>query len=427
MNTRRPNRFLTLGPVWLLCIFVLTSCAQVPPQITELWPFGSPPTPTGEPPAAISMLGWTGAPAENAQLQRAITDFEQLHPTWRVAGSLTPDYPAALATALNSASPPDIFLAYGHQLADLVAAGRLLPLPAAYPVDRAITPNLSAATQVDGQNYCFPHDVAVLSLFYNPALFARVEAPLPTSASTWTELRAAADATSDAINGLYGMALAFDTSRLYPFLLQSDTDSDIWRGADAITAVEYFMDLYNDGLAAEPAEFNATWNGEAFGLGRAAMTIEGNWLVDYLATEFPDFEYGVVELPAGPSSRGTTAFVSCWVVNRAAADPAAALELAAFLSAPEVAADWADASHNLPPTLDQATAWLADNPTYGPFVAGLGYARPWTGTEGFIGQIEAVNTAMRMWYNDEATTPELVARLAQVGAVAGESPTQSAP
>jgi multiple sugar transport system substrate-binding protein len=367
------------------------------------------------------MLGWTGTPAENAQLQTAIADFERLHPTWRVAGRLTPDYPAVLSTALSSATPPDLFLAYSHQLGDLVADGRLLALPATYPVE--IAPNLAAAIQVDGQNYCVPHDVSVLALFYNPAIFAEGEVPPPTSAWGWTDLRAAAEATSDAVNGLYGLALAFDTSRLYPFLLQADNDGDVWRGLDATTAVETVMDLYNDSLAAEPATFNATWNGEAFGLGRAAMTIEGNWLVDYLAAEFPDLEYGIAELPAGPVGRGTVAFVTCWVVNRDAADPNAALQLAAYLGTPEVVAAWADASHNLPPTLDQATAWLASNSTYAPFVAGLAYADPWTGPEGFIREIEAVNTAMRMWYNDEATTPELVARLGQVDGGASATPT----
>lgn len=434
MNTWQPYQ-LSRTLIWLLLAFLLTGCAQlpqwpeipIPRQIADLWPFGPPPTPTGEPPATISILGWTGAEAENVQLQQAIASFEALHPTWRVAGRLTPDYPSILQTELNSDTPPDLFLAYSHQLGDLVAADRLLPIPAGFGIQQRIAPNLAAATQIDGQDYCFPHDVTVLALFYNRAIFDRVEAPHPTTAWTWTEFRAATEATSEAVNGFYGLGLSFDTSRFYPFLLQSETDGNIWAGEDATAAVEYFMDLYNDGLAIEPGEINATWNGEAFGLGRAAMTIEGNWLVEYLAAEFPELDYGIVELPAGPARRATTAFVSCWVVNRTASDPTAALQLAAYLASPPVAAAWAEASHNLPPTLDQAAAWLTGNPTYAPFVTGLAYAVPWTGGEGFIRETEAVNTAMRMWYNDEATTPDLVARLALVSRAAGESPLRPAP
>jgi multiple sugar transport system substrate-binding protein len=144
------------------------------------------------------------------------------------------------------------------------------------------------------------------------------------------------------------------------------------------------------------------------------MTIEGNWLVGYLANEFPSLDYGVVELPSGPTGRGTTAFISCWVVNATTDNPTAALELASFLTSPRQTAAWTDASGNLPFTVDQATAWVAGHPDYATFVAALPSATPWTGPAGFIDQAEAVNMGMRMWYNDEMTTPELIARLANM-------------
>jgi multiple sugar transport system substrate-binding protein len=275
-----------------------------------------------------------------------------------------------------------------------------------------IAPNLAQAVQVNGQDYCFPRDVAVLSLFYNPAVFDRAGAAYPQNNWTWTEFRAAIDATADINNGFYGLTLDYDLSRFLPFLLQSSSDDDIWQGDDALTAIEYFMDFYNDEVAAVPARLDSTWNGEAFGRGRAAMTIEANWLVAYLDTSFPTLDYGVAELPTGPTGRGTTAFISCWVVNSSSRNPAAALALAAFLTSPQESLALASASGNLPPAIDLANQWAATHPEYAPFVASLSYAAPWYGRAGFLRRAETVNLSMNRWYTDNMTTPELVGVLA---------------
>ena len=405
---RQPSPLFVRRLAWLLIIALLISgCNDWRQRAVELWPFGPDATPP-PPVQTVSLLGWTGTDAENAQLQQTISTFEQANPNWPVAGRLIPDYAASFETELGAETPPDLFLAYSHQLSDLVEDGLLFPIPAAYPVANTIAPNLAEALQVDGQNYCFPRDVAVLALFYNRDVFDRVQAEYPQNTWSWPEFRAAIDATADINNGFYGLTLDHDTSRFLPFLLQSNNDGDLWQGNDTLTALEYFMDLYNDEVAAVPARLDSTWNGEAFGRGRAGMTIEANWLVGYLANHFPSLNYGIIELPPGPTGRGTTAYVSCWVVNSSTENATGALALASFLTSPEQTLAWANVSGNLPPTIDQATAWVANRPEYAPFVAALSYATPWTGPAGFVARAETVNLSMRMWYEDNMTTPELI-------------------
>ena len=408
---RQPPQFFWRLVFLITLILALSGCGDLRQNATDLWPFGNAPTPTPSI-VPVTLLGWTGTDAENRQLQQAIISFEQTHTQWPVAGRLIPDYSGTLETELASATPPDLFIAYSHQLADLVESGQLLPIPAQYQVDSAIVPNLSSGLQVDGQNYCFPRDVTVLALFYNRAVFDRAEAAYPLNTWGWTDFRAALDATSDINNGFYGLVVDFDLSRLLPFLLQSNTDNDLWQGNDALTAVETFMDYYNDEVATVPARLDSTWNGEAFGRGRAAMTIEGNWLVGYLTSSYPTLDYGLIELPTGPAGRGTTAYITCWVINADSSNATGALELAAHLTSPSQTAAWADASGSLPPSLDLATAWVANHAEYTPFVASLPYATPWTGAAGFIAQAETINFSMSMWYNDNMTTPELIGILA---------------
>lgn len=411
-SPHQPSRRLAWRLVLLLALALLTgACNDLRERAIDLWPFGPNVTPT---PAVlpVSLLGWNATPDENSRLQQAITEFEQANPLWPVAGRLVPDYSVTLENELGAENPPDLFIAYSHQLTALVDDGYLLPIPASYGVQAMIAPNLAQAVQVNGQDYCFPRDVAVLSLFYNPAVFDRAGAAYPQNSWTWTEFRAAIDATADINNGFYGLALDYDLSRFLPFLLQSSSDNDIWQGNDALVAIEYFMDFYNDEVAAVPARLDSTWNGEAFGRGRAAMTIEANWLVTYLDTSFPALDYGVVELPTGPTGRGSTAFISCWVVNSSSRNPTGALALAAFLTSPQQSLALASASGNLPPSIELANQWVVTHPDYAPFVASLSYAAPWYGPAGFLRRAETVNLSMNRWYTDNMTTPELIGVLA---------------
>ncbi len=70
--------------------------------------------------------------------------------------------------------------------------------------------------------------------------------------------------------------------------------------------------LLKQQLASYPKALDAGWGGEAFGKGKAAMTIEGNWIKGAMTNDFPNVKYTVHELPAGPKGKGTLSFTNCW-------------------------------------------------------------------------------------------------------------------
>ncbi len=397
-----------------LLFALLAGCMARPSFAPEWLPWLVAATPVPGP-APLTLLAPVGSGAANAVIAEAVAAFEASSGGLTVSGMLVPDYPGALQERLADEDVPDVFVAWSQQLGDLVAGGHLAAIPPAYAGSIALPPALAPAVQVDGTTYCLPRDVATLALYYNPAVFDRVAAAYPTAAWSWQELAAAAEATTDTGFGFYGIVMQGEMSRLYPFLLQSSTDDALWTGPDAATAVDLFAELYDDGWAVEPLTVDSSWAGEAFGRGRAAMTLEGPWLVDYLATQFPALRYEIVELPTGPVGRGTTAFVSCWAIGAQVRDMDAALRLIAELDAPARVVAAAAAAGTLPPSLEQATALLGTHPRLAPFVAGLAYAAPWTGPAGFSERAEAANTALRLWLNDEATTPDLLERVASLG------------
>jgi multiple sugar transport system substrate-binding protein len=347
-------------------------------------------------------------------LQERVAAFEASTPPYVVAGRLLPDYSSALEDALAGASPPDVFLAWSHTLPDLVADEHVLPLPVGAGAADAVPPLLRPAFEFEEVSYCVPHDIATLALFYNPALFDRAEAAYPHADWTWTDLRAAADAVTDRDFDLYGLVLTPDASRLLPFLWQRDVDGKPWQGSDAQMATEFYVNLFLDGVAVDPVTLNATWNGEAFGRGRAAMTIESGWLVPYLAEHFPDLDYSIVELPAGAVRSGSVAFGTCWAVGATAANPDAAIALAQHLGHSAPGSAWDSSSGALPPALSQAQGLLSSAPVYAPFVAAMASSLPWTGPPGFAAQVEIVNATLAGAIAGDATVDEVAAQLSKL-------------
>ncbi len=95
--------------------------------------------------------------------------------------------------------------------------------------------------------------------------------------------------------------------------------------------------LLASGSASYPKGVDAGWGGEAFGQGKAAMTIEGNWIKGALKNDFPNVKWQAVELPAGPAAKGTLSFTECYGVAAASKNQAAAIDLVKYLSTEEPA------------------------------------------------------------------------------------------
>ena len=110
------------------------------------------------------------------------------------------------------------------------------------------------------------------------------------------------------------------------------------------------------------------------------MHIDGSFRLGSLAANAPDLNYGVAELPVGPTGEHST-FGSYWthgITRRAAADPArldAAERFLKFITTADAGSQWVKIVGELPAQLDAASdpAMLAD-PVLGPFAAGLSYA-----------------------------------------------------
>jgi multiple sugar transport system substrate-binding protein len=328
------------------------------------------------------------------------------------------DMTTALNTALAGGDPPDVFYVDSNNLPDLAAAGALAPVPDGSLTDPDdIYPSLKEAFTFDGTWFCPPKDFSTLGLVYDPAALEAAGVAVPT---TWEELAAAATAlTTDTQAGL---AMGVEYPRWAVFMFQAGADlTNVDVSAitldtpEAREALQFVADQYAAGSFVRPSDVDAGWAGEAFGQGKAAMTIEGNWIVGYLDTTFPDKEWAVAELPAGPAGQGTFAFTVCYGVAESAANPDASWALVEYLTNAQGALAWTSAFNVMPARASVAEQWLAEHPELEAFVTGAAYAHRWGFAPGFGDVISVFNDQANAIVDGDGTVDELIEETVAAG------------
>lgn len=395
--------------LWLT-LATLTGCVADLPDL----PFTQPqPTPTPPYRTVTALLPEEPVVERIRQYDRARLD---LLVDFQVAGG----YSSALRAALESDSPPDLLVVESFAFPELAAAGLLLPAGDRLgPVDDSADdfyPVLADAFVWAGQRYCLPREVRTLALLYNRAQFEKAALPPPR---TWEEMRAAAEAVTDLNTGSFGLILSPDLSRWLPFFDQAGAVDGQGRidfaSPQAQTAIDFPLTTFRDNFAGQPAESNSSWAGEVLGKGKGGMAYEGNWIVPYLAAEFPDFAYGVAPMPSGPDGRGTVAFTSCYAVSARAANPDDAFALAAWLTSPEMQSEWPADGAWMPTRLSLREEWLEQFPHLAPFLTGLDAARVWQLPPGGSRLLENFNRSMLTLLAAEIESDEFLEQMQRIG------------
>lgn len=328
------------------------------------------------------------------------------------------DLTTSLNTALAGGLPPDVFYVDSNNLPDLAAAGALAAVPDGTLTDPDdIYPSLREAFTFDGTWYCPPKDFSTLGLVYDPAALEAAGLEVPT---TWEELAAAAEAlTTDTQAGL---AMGVEYPRWAVFLFQAGADltnADVSAMTldtpEAREALQFVADQYAAGHFVSPGSVDAGWSGEAFGQGKAAMTIEGNWIVGYLDQTFPDKTWAVAELPSGPAGQGTFAFTVCYGVAESAANPDASWALIEYLTNAQGALAWTTAFNVMPARASVADQWLADHPELEAFVTGADYAHRFGFAPGFGDVLSVFNEQANAIVDGDGTVEDLIQETVAAG------------
>ncbi|MCB0046326.1 MAG: ABC transporter substrate-binding protein [Caldilineaceae bacterium] len=396
-------RRVVLGLVALLTVALLAACSGAPVESGSDAAAGSDAASGDAASGAVELqlMGWASSEAENDRLQSVVDNINEAQDGFTLTMNLVPDYDTKLQTSMAGGAPPDVFYIDSFKFPDLVASGSVIPVQNIENPDD-FYPNLREAFSSDGEFYCPPKDFSTLGLIYNTDMFDAAGLEYPTTDWTWDDLHAAAEALTDAENGVVGLALSPDMARWLAFLYQAggsvvndDFTAMTINSPEAQEALAFYVGLVQDGFAAQPADLSAGWNGEAFGQGAAAMTIEGNWIMPFMTDQFPDINFAVAELPAGPAGKATLSFTVCYDIPANGKNSEAASQAVNLLTNETGMAAWTDLGLAMPTRASLRDGWLEQYPDQEAFLNGAEYAYPWQFRPGFSDVLDTFNSGLQ--------------------------------
>ncbi|HZM77954.1 MAG TPA: ABC transporter substrate-binding protein [Candidatus Limnocylindrales bacterium] len=366
--------------------------------------------------ASLQMYAFSSSPAEDAALNAAIAAYNKLGRN-TVKLNILPEYDTALQTALAGGQPPDVFYVNDNKLPDLAKAGALEAMGDKVDNPGDFYDSLKQSFTYQGTYYCPPKDFSTLQLVYNTDELAAAGVKPPT---TWQELTDAAQKLTKP--GRPGLVMNPEFYRWGVFMAQGGawpTNNEVTKmtmdSAQMKQSLQFVADMHKAGTAASAAKVGAGWGGEALGKGKTAMTIEGNWIVGAMKTDFPTVKYSVAELPAGPSGKATMAFSVCYGVAKASKSKPAAIDFVKFLTSPEQQLTFTKDFPVMPSRKSLSDEWLAGKPELKAFVDGAAYAKKGVFIPGFAAVVDTMNDGIQGLAAGDKTVDQVVTSTQQAG------------
>lgn len=375
----------------------------------------------------IRLAGWSSSEEEDEALRAQVAAFEEANPGINVDLNFSPDYLTTMQTAFASGDYPEVFYIDSSQLPNWVEAGVVAPAEGNIEDVEGFYPSLLNVFTYNDTLYCPPKDFSTMTLQYNRELFDAAGVEYPTADWTWDDLRAAAEqltGTNEAGEQVLGLVTPPNFERWLPFFYQAGgqlftEDGMLNLNSEAgQQAIDLYVGMVNDGIAGPPSAVDAGWGGEAFANGRVAMAMEGNWVINYLNEQFPDLDWSVAPLPAGPGGEeASMAFTVCYGVAADNEHPEESWALVNFLTGEGGAQEIAETSFGvMPPRASAADAWLARfGEEMQPFLDAADNAYPWVLPVGFQDFVDTFNDYLQQAFTGNVFPEDVLTEAQSVG------------
>ena len=345
--------------------------------------------------AALTVLIGSSGDAETAAVKAAAAAWSaKTGNTAQVV--VASDLNQQLGQGFAGGTPPDVFYADAARIGDFAKAGNLY----AYGdqlTSAGFLDSLVKTYTYNGTLQCAPKDFSTLALVINTDLWSEAgltDADLPQD---WAGLERVA--TKLTKGGVTGLVVNGEWARLGVFMRQAggwvvaqDGTSVTADSAHNVAGLAEAQKLLKNGSMKYAKQVDAGWGGEALGKGKAAMTIEGNWVRGALTKDYPGLKTRVVELPAGPAGKGTLLFSNCWGIAAASPHHAAAVDLVRSLTSVQQQLTFAKAFGVMPSTTEGVRQYAAAFPADAAFAAGGAYGTGPVNLPGFDPVMSAFNT-----------------------------------
>lgn len=316
---------------------------------------------TGSPQQDVTLSVWSWRTEDIEQYNRIFDVFEAEHPgiTVEFEAFLNTEYNQILTTGLTGSDGPDVAMvrSYGG-LQAWVDAGQLVALDDLVDGLDQIEPAVLAGAQgiADGLHYGVPFATQTLQMFYNKAIFDEHGLTEPT---TWDDFIALNETLLAA--GVTPMALGAKDAWVLPIFADiigagrygaTTFEQAVLSGEKDFTDPDYvasleLVDQMQRYLYPDVVGVGYTDGQIQFTSGQAAQYPGGTFEVTTFATQAPDLELGVYQVPLPPdavaSEPVTPAYADgSFAINAASENQEAAVELLNWIATPEFGQLFAD-------------------------------------------------------------------------------------
>ncbi|MFY0409426.1 sugar ABC transporter substrate-binding protein [Solicola sp. PLA-1-18] len=334
---------------------------------------------SGESGGDLSVLIGSSGDAETKAVESAVAAWAKESGTGATVTTAS-DLPQQLSQGFASGDPADVFYVASDTFAGYADNGSLEPYAQDLPNIDDFYPTLTQAFTYDDQVFCAPKDFSTLGLVINSQKWSEAGLTDADVPKTWDDLASVAKTLTK--GDTVGLSISPEYARVGAFMAQAgggllnDDQTKATADSDAnVEGLNYVKSLLSDGSLKFTTDIGAGWGGEAFGKGQAAMTIEGNWIRGGLENDFPDVEYQVAELPAGPAGQATLQFTNCWGIAADSDNKPAARELVEKLTSQDDQLGFAKAFGVMPSIESGADPFKTEYPEDAAFVDSAAFAK----------------------------------------------------
>ena len=320
----------------------------------------------------VTLAGWSSGPDEDALVQQMVNKFNSthssVHATWTVING---DYGAAMTARFAAHNAPDVFYVDSSVIGSWEKQGVIQPLNSfvakSHYNTKAFYPKLLGAFKKGNTIYGFPKDWSPLATEVNNAMFAQAGVKVP---KTWAQLKSVAQTMVQKGVAKHPICLSADWARMGAFMYQNggSLTNNLTSKANA-AAVNFYVGLLKSGLAYTPP--SGSWCGQELGQNHAAIIFEGNWLLPYMKSTYPNVHYGIRPMIKGKQN-GNLAFTVSWSMAKSSSNKPAAWTLLSWLTGKQGEKLWMSKGLALSPRSDVKSIGGR-----GPFLAAAPYARGW--------------------------------------------------
>lgn len=333
----------------------------------------------------LTVMIWGGNPAEKEGIEEMKAGFEKETGATVELQIIADAYPDQMQARITSGTLADVNYIDSSQAEKQAKNFATLDELVANK-DDFYPQFLKAFTNSEGKLYAVPKDASTLAFYVNKDMIEKAGFKMEDVPTTMEELvpwtktlqtKLGSGEIAMTVNTSIARHLGYMEAAADTEVLSRDGKMTISEQPKAVEYLDAYADAYKAGAIKTAKDLGQEWEGPAFGNGKTAMIIEGNWVAGENEKHANLTNYEVRELPTMNNKKTTMAYTVGWAVSKNTPNQAAAVQWLDYATNKGLKA-WCEKAGVFPArksVLDEMG--VKENPKFAAHAKGIEYATIW--------------------------------------------------